>query len=118
MKYDPGDPDDWANDLIHELVDAHDRGLSVTVLIENTTFFDVMTDNEAAYTYLSANGVSVSMDNDDETDHIKLIIIDGNISYIGSHNWSESGLYHNHETSVKIVSASIADTLEIYFDTI
>ena len=118
MIYDPGDLDDWANDLIRELVNAKDRGVNVTVIIENRTYFGYMNDNLEAYQYLSENNVTVQLDNEDDTDHMKLVIIDDNIVYVGSHNWSESGLYYNHETSVKIVSEGIADIFTAYFETI
>jgi len=118
MIYDPGDLDDWANDLIRELVNAKDRGVNVTVIIENRTYFGYMNDNLEAYQYLSENNVTVQLDNEDDTDHMKLVIIDDNIVYVGSHNWSESGLYYNHETSVKIVSEDIAEIFTAYFETI
>ena len=124
MIYDPGDLDDWANDLIRELVNASDRGVNVTVIIENRTYSPpymnetYMDKNLEAYQYLSQNNVTVQLDNENDTDHMKLVIIDGNIVYVGSHNWSESGLYYNSETSVKIVSADIADVFIAYFETI
>ena len=118
LKYDPSDPDDWANDLIRELVTAKNRGVRVSVIIENTTYHDPMSDNLAAYHYLVANGVLVQLDNDDETDHMKFVVIDDTIVYVGSHNWSESSLYYNHETSVKIVRVSIAKVFTDYFETI
>ena len=46
------------------------------------------------------------------------VIIDDEIVYVGSHNWSESALYYNRETSTKIISDSIADTFKEYFSTI
>jgi len=118
MKYDPGDPVDWANDLIRELVTVKNRGISVTVIIENTTYYEPMSENIQAYYYLLANGVDVQLDNDDDTDHMKFGVIDDTIVYVGSHNWSESSLYYNHETSVKIVSVSISNVLKDYFETI
>jgi len=45
MIYDPVNLDDWANDLIRELVNAKDRGVNVTVIIENRTYFGYMNDN-------------------------------------------------------------------------
>jgi len=74
-----------------------------------------MDSNLEAYSYLSANGVNVKLDEESDTDHMKLVIIDDKIVYIGSHNWSESALYYNHETSVKIVSEEIAETFKEYF---
>jgi len=116
MIYDPGDPFDWANDLIRELVNAKNRGVNVTVIIEYRTHSGYMNDNLEAYNYLSANGVNVKLDNRSVTDHLKLVIVDGYIVYVGSHNWSESALYYNHETSVKIVSEEIAQTFKQYVE--
>jgi hypothetical protein len=118
MIYDPDDPFDWANDLITELVYAKERGVNVTVIIEYRTYWDHMDRNLEAYDYLLAQNVSVRLDYEADTDHMKLVIIDDNIVYIGSHNWSESGLYYNHETSVKIVSEDIAEVFKAYFETI
>ncbi len=115
MVYDPDDPLDWANDLIRELVNARERGVNVTVVIEYRTHTGYMDSNLEAYSYLSANGVNVKLDEESDTDHMKLVIIDDKIVYIGSHNWSESALYYNHETSVKIVSEEIAETFKEYF---
>jgi hypothetical protein len=104
MKYDEGDDFDWANDLIQELVFAKNRGVSVEVYLEYTTFFDSMYDNLDTYYYLSENGVNVRLDYEDDTDHSKMVIIDNKIVYLGSHNWTESGLYHNKEVSVKLTN--------------
>lgn len=117
MIYDPDDSFDWANDLIRELVYAKERGVNVTVIIEYRTYWGYMDENLEAYNFLSANNVNVRLDNETDTDHMKLVIIDDEIVYIGSHNWSESGLYYNHETSVKIVSENIARIFKEYLTT-
>ena len=118
MVYDADDPFDWANDLIRELVNAKERGVDVRVIIEYRTYWGYMDENLDAYNYLQAHGVNVRLDDEKDTDHMKLVIIDSKIVYIGSHNWSESALHHNHETSVKIVSEETAKTYEAYFETI
>lgn len=103
MIYDPGDSFDWANDLIKELVTAKNRGVSVTVYLEYQTFLGTQDKNLDTYDYLTANGVDVWLDYEDDTDHQKKVIIDSSIFYIGSHNWSESGLHYNNEESVKLI---------------
>ena len=115
--YDPDDSFDWANDLIRELVYADQRGVNVRVVIEYSTYWGYMDDNLEAYNYLRANSVDVQLDNETSTDHMKLVIIDDKIVFVGSHNWSESALYYNHETSVKIVSEDIAGIFEEYLET-
>ena len=124
MKYDSSDSDNWANDLIRELVNASDRGVNVTVIIENRTYSPphldekYLSENLEAYQYLSDNNVTVQLDNENDTDHMKLVVIDDRVVYVGSHNWSESGLYYNSESSVKIVSEDIAEVFTTYFATI
>jgi len=115
--YDPDDYFDWANDLINELIYAKERGVNVTVIIEYRTYWGYMDGNLEAYNYLSANNINVQLDNETDTHHMKLVIIDDKIVYLGSHNWSESGLYYNHETSVKIVSKNIAEIFKEYLET-
>ncbi|UCE29590.1 MAG: hypothetical protein JSV85_02405 [Candidatus Bathyarchaeota archaeon] len=124
MKYDPSDSDDWGNDLIRELVNASGRGVNVTVIIENRTYSPqnleekYMSENLEAYQYLLDNNVTVKVDNENDTDHMKLVVIDNRVVYVGSHNWSESGLYYNSETSVKIISEDVAEVFTTYFATI
>lgn len=118
MIYDPDDTFDWANDLIRELVHAKEMGVNVTVILEYRTYWGYMDENLDAYDYLSVNGVEVLLDTDTETDHMKLVIIDNYIVYVGSHNWSESGLYYNKEISIKMVSSELAKEYEEYFWTI
>lgn len=117
MIYDPDDSLDWANDLIRELVYADERGVNVSVVIEYRTYWDYMDQNLEAYNYLLAHNVNVHLDSETSTDHMKLMIIDDKIVYVGSHNWSESALYYNHETSVKIVSEDIAKIFREYLET-
>ena len=73
-----------------------------------------MFSNEDAFDYLQENGINVILDEQTSTDHMKLLIIDEKITYIGSHNWSESSLYYNTETSVKIVNQNFATALREY----
>lgn len=111
MKYDPGDGFDWANDLIRALVNAQRRGVNVHVLLDES-----IEDNRKAYYYLLSNGVDVSFDSPHTTLHAKVIVVDGKLVFIGSHNWSESALYWNHEVSVEIRSTEIARRMIDYFN--
>ena len=113
MKYDPGDDFDWANDLIRALVSAKKRGVDVHVLLDER-----IKENMKAYRYLSENGVDVAFDSPNRTLHAKVIVIDGRVAFIGSHNWSEGALYWNHEVSVEVDSEKVAKRLVEYFRSI
>ena len=117
MIYDPDDSFDWANDLIRELVYADERGINVSVVIEYRTYWDYMDQNLEAYNYLLAHNVTVQPNTETSTDHMKIVVVDDKLVYVGSHNWSESALYYNHETSVKIVSEVIAEMFKEYLET-
>ena len=117
MIYDPDDSSDWANDLARELVYADQRGVNVSVVIEYRTYWDYMNQNLEAYNYLFDNNVDVHLDYENTTDHMKLVIIDNDVVYVGSHNWSESALYYNHETSVKLVNEDVAKIFKEYLET-
>ena len=113
MKYDAGDTFDWANDLIRALVSARRRGVEVHVLLDER-----IDENAETYYYLAANGIDVSFDSPQTTLHAKVVVVDGKLVFIGSHNWSESALYWNHEVSVEIRSRKMAERLIEYFNTV
>ncbi|MEM4546663.1 MAG: phospholipase D-like domain-containing protein, partial [Nitrososphaerota archaeon] len=61
-------------------------------------------------------GVPVRLDESPTTTtHAKLIIIDNETVIIGSHNWTESALTRNHETSIMIQDKETATKLTNYF---
>ena len=113
MKYDPDDSFDWANDLIRALVAAKNRGVDVHVLLD-----DSIEGNEEAYSYLRSHGVDVSFDSPETTLHAKVIVIDRRLVFLGSHNWSESALYWNHEISLMVASEELAERLIEYFESV
>lgn len=106
MRLDLEDPYDPVNVLAEALIGAEARGVSVSVLLEN----DVKS-NIAAYDYLKANNVSVAFDSRYETTHSKFIVLDEEIAVVGSHNWTEYGLWSNHEVSVLIEDTTTAAQL-------
>ena len=58
----------------------------------------------------SMNNVNVKMDNLDDTDHTRFVIVDDETVYVGSHSWSKSALYYNYETSIKIENLVMANS--------
>ena len=111
MKYDENDPKDPANDLIIALIDAARRGVKVSVILENTISY-----NDKTLSFLLSHGVNATFDPRGVRTHSKLVIVDEYIVLIGSHNWTESALKYNHETSMLIISRSLAEEEIKYFN--
>jgi len=114
LKYDPGDPADPVNELVWALGNACARGVAVNVILEGKS--GVVELNQAAFDYLSGAGANVTYDAGGVTTHCKLLVVDERFVLVGSHNWTESAMWYNHEASILIESPAIA-RLEIeYFN--
>lgn len=104
------------NLLIEQLIAARRRGVDVKVILERREEKDrVSTSNLKTGALLSRGGVEMRYDPLHTTTHSKLLIIDGEISVVGSTNWTYSALEKNHEVSVLIRSPQVARTLQDYF---
>jgi hypothetical protein len=93
--------------LTEALVAAHQRDVKVKVVIESEKSKESM----KAFEILKNAGIDVAFDDPYYFTHDKVLVIDGSISIIGSHNWSTGALTRNHETSVLIRSKEIAEEL-------
>ena len=114
VKYDPGDPDDPVNRLLWALGNASERGVKVAVIIEGET----AETSQKAYDYLVRAGVNATWDPEGVRTHCKLVVVDRYLTLIGSHNWTESALSYNHETSVLIRSEEAAEEEIRYFNAV
>ncbi len=97
--------------ITEKIIVAARRGVEVKIVLEGSQ--DV---NDLAYNRLMRNKVQVKYDSRAHTTHSKLIIIDGYIVMVGSHNWTKSAMTVNHESSVLIISESIGEQEEKYFN--
>jgi len=102
----PDQPGSKVMRLLDALVAAKDRGVDVTVHVDqNVPFgqdpFDggVEGKNENAYAYLKGQGVKIFVDNPYSYAHAKAVIIDGQTAIVGSSNWSASAFEQNNETT-------------------
>ena len=104
------------NLLIRELIVARKRGVEVKVILEKRKERDrTQKNNMKTGRMLSEAGVQVAYDPVAVTTHTKLLIIDGEISIVGSTNWTYSALEKNHEVAVFIRSPEVAKDLQDYF---
>lgn len=102
--------DSYPDVIMASLIAASQRGVKVLVLLEqgrdpgegNTR------ENMQTLERLKKGGVSVYFDVPSTTTHTKMVVIDGQYTFIGSHNLTQSALKYNHEISVLIESPQVA----------
>lgn len=105
------------NLLLNDLIDAKKKGLKVRVILdESVKDFDGSALNNEAYQRLLENGVDVRFDSPYKITHVKLIVIDGYITILGSHNWSLTAFQLNNESSILIKSKRLARDFITYFN--
>jgi len=114
-KCDPNESGDPVNQLLYKLAYAQSRGVDVKVVVDDETAKSY----PQTIAFLKNSSIDVKLDESfARTTHAKLVIIDGRVVAVGSHNWTESALRYNHEASVLIISEDIAKQFEEYFDSI
>ncbi len=101
--------------LVQDLIRAHERGVKVTVILDKSFRYKPKMGsmgadlkNNVAAQMLSDGGIDVRYASTARLLHQKLIVIDGKIVISGSHNWSDSALKYNLESSELIRSAEYA----------
>ncbi len=114
------DPHSPVRQLVEALVQAHDRGVTVDVVLDQNADWDqaptlgsqpLVWKNQPAYRYLRARGVSAAFDDPTILTHAKVLVIDRETVILGSTNWSEAALTRNVEATALIRSPAFAKTL-------
>ena len=120
MSYYSGYGDSLANDLVHALTDAANRGLDVKVLLDDCAYYaDSAEANLMSALVLQQRGVDVRFDDPGLTTHTKLVVIDGKTVMLGSTNWNYYSLEKNYETDIAFVNLpEIAVPFETFFQTL
>ncbi len=99
--------------LLDSLIAAHNRGVDVKVICEGD-----ISSNKYGVQYLENGGVEVKVDNTEKFIHTKMIVIDGKVVYVGSHNWSPYALGKNNEYGILIFNSLIANFYQNYFNSL
>lgn len=96
--------------IADELIRARQRGVAVTVILEEEGRHpdELNAANHDTAVLLRRGGVTVRFDSPRVTTHVKAVVIDNRYVYIGSHNLTQSALAHNNELSLLIDSPSLA----------
>lgn len=97
-----------ASELRNSLIRAIDRGVKVYIVMDVAK--DDITSEANIFTgeFIAKHGGIVRYDSPLRKLHSKLMVIDDEIVYIGSHNYTNSAFSKNNETSVRIVSKKLA----------
>lgn len=96
--------------LLKSLIAAVGRGVRVEAILErNRDADDLSRNNAETMKRLRRGGIRVCLDAPDRKTHTKLVVIDRRYVLIGSHNLTQSALKYNHEASVWIDSAPLAE---------
>ena len=95
------------DELIDSLIIAVQRGVKVQVLLGLSGGEDVRHFHEEVCQLLGDNGVGVKFCGGDGVTSTKLLVVDDDVSVLGSHNWTESGLSYNSESSVLMQSKEV-----------
>jgi phosphatidylserine/phosphatidylglycerophosphate/cardiolipin synthase-like enzyme len=109
-----GEPASLTNVLLRDLVDAKARGVAVRVILdvqENRANPNLDFANR-----LLAHGVPVYFDSPEVQSHCKLIIVDDDMTILGSTNWSYNAIQEGNEVSVLIRSRAVAEQYRAYFE--
>lgn len=104
--------------LVQELVNAHNRGVKVKVLLDQNIDFSSWDGlsrewkkeekNDALFAFLKKQGIEVYFDNQYVVMHSKAIVIDEEKVILGSANWANSSLRKNWEISCLVKSKDFA----------
>lgn len=81
------------NTIVKAILEAHNRGVNVTIISDN----DKSNDKGSDINYLSEKGVHVILDNSPNHMHHKFAIFDEQILLNGSFNWTRSATDVNQE---------------------
>jgi len=95
--------------VVTALLDARRRGVTVTVLLEQSheERDSLNHDNHETARQLRRGGIKVLFDDPRRTTHVKATVIDDRYVFIGSHNLTQSALSRNNELSVLIDSPEL-----------
>jgi phosphatidylserine/phosphatidylglycerophosphate/cardiolipin synthase-like enzyme len=104
--------------IAEELINAKNRGVNVTVILEKSNkqgdFLDF--ENRKTAALLSPKGIKVLFDSPETTTHVKVAVIDNRYVFLGSHNLTQSAMQHNNELSVRIDSKELAREIQGYLN--
>jgi phosphatidylserine/phosphatidylglycerophosphate/cardiolipin synthase-like enzyme len=108
-------PRNAANILLGELAAAKKRGVEVEIILETSHEEIVNRGNRGSADWLLEEGIEAMFYPTFPVMHVKLVLIDDEISIVGSHNWTNAAIYNNSESSALVRCPRTARTFREYF---
>lgn len=107
------------NSLVHRLYDLASNKILVRVLLNTTGRRSGLARiNENASRTLKKHGLEVRTLRDGRCQHAKMLLVDGCLGIIGSHNWSRRSMTDNFEVSVMIQAPQYLVQIQEHFEKI
>ncbi|AEF96717.1 phospholipase D-like domain-containing protein [Methanotorris igneus] len=95
-------------ELLNALIEARKRGVMVRIILNKE-----VESNKEVKNYLASERISVKYSK--TRVHNKLVIVDDTV-VVGSHNWTDSGLFENRESSIAIRDKNVLKKEKEYFE--
>ena len=102
-----------ATGILNALLKAAKRGVEITVVMERSDNPEdfINRENEKTGRRLLKAGAKVFWDRPDRKLHIKTVVIDHHLVFLGSHNLTHSAMKYNQEMSFELNDAKIANEI-------
>lgn len=105
-------PDDKVMELINLLIKCKKAGIDIRVIIAASNSHPTLLISQiSSYNYFDTKRIPVKFYNLSgrriQNSHSKYILIDNDITVLGTHNWSTNSLFHNIEDSICIKSSEM-----------
>ena len=100
--------------VVDSLVTAHNRGVAVRVVGDDDAAVEL--EYAGSYQALRNAGITVITDTSSYLQHNKFVVIDEQLVWTGSTNFTDTGLTLNANNSIVITSTLLAETYTIEFE--
>lgn len=106
VEHTPNNDSTRNNILLNDIVDAKKRGVQVRFILGNMVRYPD-TDN-----FLTANGIPYKTG----ASHAKIVIIDSNLAFVGTHNLNRHALEFNKEQSIMTANSAVVAEAKTFYD--
>ncbi len=105
--------------LLDNLKVAHDRGVTVRVLVDRdrpSDPFESTLINTPSKTWLTDQGIDCRFDKPEDLLHSKFVVIDSRVVIVGSHNWSAGSYFVFDDLSLAIIDSVTVQSFSAKFE--